>query len=213
MARPRVLDLMQNYPFWVFDISGGDGNALFSIFDPTLGFSAVTAPEITVEHTEIKPGNWTYKRRVVRAADVGPITFSRGARFFDSDFYNWITNTVRGRQPVRRNLILIHFLGFRAQAQAAAQADPRSGSQAFPDIAVYQSGLRTPGRAWILYDCLPGRYKAGSDFDAASSDVSIAELEVQPESIAEVTIATLLPAATRAATVAEAAVEIVSALQ
>ncbi len=191
MARPRLLDLMQSFPFWVFDVSGAQGNSLFSIFDPTLGFSAVSAPEIIVETRDIQPGNWEYKRRIVKGAEVGSVTLSRGARFYDSDFYNWITNAILGKQAVRRNLVLVHFLGFRAQSQATGL------DLSQPDAGIAQLGLRTPGRAWVLYDCIPTRYRPGSDFDATSSDVSISELEVQPEHIIELTLATLSPLVAR----------------
>ena len=50
----------------------------------------------------------------------------------------------------------------------------------------------------MLYNCLPIRYKAGSDFDATSSAVSIQELEIQPEHIVEMTTSTLSPLAGRA---------------
>jgi len=45
----------------------------------------------------------------------------------------------------------------------------------------FEFAARVPARAWILYGCVPSRYKAGSDFDASSGDVSIAEIEVQIE--------------------------------
>jgi hypothetical protein len=40
-------------------------------------------------------------------------------------------------------------------------------------------------RAWLLQGCLPTRYKAGTDFDATSADVSIMELELSVESFQE----------------------------
>lgn len=180
MARPRFLDMMQAFPFWLFDASAiVPGDPLFSIFDPSLGFSAITAPEITIETRQIQPGNWEYKRQFVKTASASPITLSRGARFFDSDFYNWITRAIRGAEPVRRDLFLVHFLGFRPLLVS-------------PDVASVQAfpPSRIPGRAWVLYDCIPTRYKAGTDFDANSSDVSIQELEVQPEHVIEVTTGT-----------------------
>lgn len=191
MARQRLFDKMQVYPFWVFDASGIAGNALFSIFDPTLGFSGCTMPEISVETREIKPGNWEYKRRVVQSADVSPVTFSRGANFFDSDFYNWITNAIRGKQPVRRNLVIVHFLSYRPVRAAL-------GNGVGPETGVTSLTERIPGRAWALFDCVPIRYRPGGDFDAGSSEVSIQELEVQPEYMVEMTISTLSPFAGRA---------------
>jgi hypothetical protein len=45
--------------------------------------------------------------------------------------------------------------------------------------------------------CVPTRYKSGGDFDANASDVSIQELEVQPEFVEEMTIATSSPSLAR----------------
>jgi phage tail-like protein len=47
---------------------------------------------------------------------------------------------------------------------------------------------RVPARAWVLHGCLPVRYKAGSDFDAKSGEVSIAELDLKPELIEEISL-------------------------
>ena len=47
---------------------------------------------------------------------------------------------------------------------------------------------RIPGRAWMLYDALPVRYKAGSDFDATSSAVSIQELDIAYESFDQISL-------------------------
>jgi phage tail-like protein len=194
MSRLRFLDMLQVYPFWVFDASGFAGNPLLSILDPVLGFSACTMPEITIEHREIQPGNWEYKRRAVKTADVGSITLSRGARFYDSDFYIWLNNAIKGKQPLRRNLVLVHFMGYRPLRQALGRdtSDPLPDEVAFTSLAT-----RLPARAWHLVACLPSRYKAGGDFDAAAGDVSIQELEVQPEHVDEFTVATLSPIVAR----------------
>lgn len=199
MARSRVFDRLQNYSFWLFDASGISGNPLFSVFDPILGFSSITAPEITLELKDVKPGNWEYKRRIVKAAEASPINLQRGAQFFDSDFFLWITNALRGIQPVRRNLVLVQFLG---KNLVGLNDETRPGEieyeGAFPAAAILSQKI--PGRAWFLYGCLPTRYKSGGDFDANSGEVSVQELEVQPEYVDELTIATFSPIATRAFT-------------
>jgi len=198
MSRLRFLDMLQVYPFWLFDVSGWQGNPLITIFDPTFGFSAITAPEITLEHREIQPGNWEYKRRAVKTADVGAITLSRGARFYDSDFYIWSTNAIKGNQPVRRNLFLVHFFGFRPLGRFIGGNGVRDKSDVMPDeIALTSIATRLPARAWYLSGCLPVRYKAGGDFDAAAGDVSIQEFEVQPEYVEEITVATASPITAR----------------
>jgi len=217
MAQRRFLDMMQQYPFWVLDASGFQGNPLFSVFDPVLGFSGCTTPETTVEIKDIQRGNWEFKNKVVKSADVSAITLQRGARFYDSDFYNWITGTIRGVQPVRRNLVLIHYLGFRLQRFVASRSgliEPgQSGVQAEAVLnAAGQVGVpldRIPGRAWFCGGCLPVRYKPGGDFDATSSEVSIQELDVQPEYVHELTITTVSPIAGRLASLTFASLEAV----
>lgn len=197
MARERALfDMMQSYPFWVFDASGFAGNILFSVFDPVLGFAAAGAPEMNVELQEIQPGNWEFKRRAVKTASVGSITLRRGARFYDSDFYNWITAAIRGNQPVRRTLVLVQFLGWRPLKQVLGQSPGSSGFGT--EVAALSLAERLPGRAWVLHDCIPTRYRPGDDFDASSGAVSIQELEVQPEHVSELTLATVSPVAARA---------------
>jgi phage tail-like protein len=223
---------MQVYPFWLFDAGIMGGALLFPVLDPSLAFSAITAPEITVEVKEVQSGNWEYKRQVVKAAGVAPITLSRGARFYDSDMYNWISRAIRGEEPSRRTLYLMHFLGLQSQAPAGVSAaigatvGLASGLATGGGVAGVASGVtgaaggailagfiegRIPGRCWALHDAIPTRYKAGSDFDASASDVSIVELEVQPEYVQEVTISTLAPGVSGAVGVAKGAVDLVRA--
>ena len=208
MARWRLFDMMQSYTFWVFDASGYNGNPLFSIFTPEFGFSACSIPEISIEHKVVQPGNWGFKHRVVKNADVGTISLQRGARFYDSDFYLWVMNAIKGLQPVRRNLVIVQYLGYRLIRKLSP---PEPGQSAVgAEVSLNTSGAygaatgihvppldRIPGRAWFCGGCLPLRYKAG-DFDAKTSDVTVMELEVQPEYMHELTVASLSPVVTRA---------------
>lgn len=60
------------------------------------------------------------------------------------------------------------------------------------DIPESQKGrifLKVPARAFLLRNCIPTRYKAGTDYDASTSQVSIAELEVNVESFEEIALA------------------------
>jgi hypothetical protein len=50
----------------------------------------------------------------------------------------------------------------------------------------FEFAQRVPARAFILYGCIPKRYKTGSDFDASSGDISIAELEIECEMFEQV---------------------------
>ena len=56
-------------------------------------------------------------------------------------------------------------------------------------IGPFEFAPRIPAKAWLLHDCIPTRFKSGSDFDAASGDISIAEIEIQPEMIEEISLA------------------------
>lgn len=52
----------------------------------------------------------------------------------------------------------------------------------------FEFAARIPARAYILYGCIPSRYKAGSDFDATSGDMSIQELELQVEMMEQISL-------------------------
>jgi hypothetical protein len=52
--------------------------------------------------------------------------------------------------------------------------------------SAFEFAARIPARAFILYGCVPSRYKSGSDFDASGSDVSIQELELEVEMMEQV---------------------------
>ena len=217
---------MQAYPFWLFDAGVLGGNILFPVLDPSLAFSSLTAPEINVELLAIQHGNWEYKAQVVKTASVSPIILSRGTRFYDSDMYNWINSAIRGKDPVRRNLFMVHFLGLRqgtgaVQTGAGAFVGAASSLAGGGNVAAGAAGGaiignfigdRIPGRAWVLHDCVPVRYKAGSDFDATSGAVSVQELEVQPEYVVEVTVSTIAPGVSGAIGAVTGAVEVVSAI-
>jgi phage tail-like protein len=117
-----------------------------------------------------------------------------------------------GRTTPRRNLLIVHFTNINIAGQSnrdvalqvagaaaiagitaglAGASVPLAGAAALAGgataigIGPFEFATRIPGRAWLLHNCLPIRYKAGSDFDASSAAVSLMELEVQPEMIEE----------------------------
>jgi len=223
----RFLDMLQEYPFHVFDMSGYQGDAANSVFDPVLGFSACTTPEWTVTTREVKPGNAPFTRYAVQSAVVGPITLSRGVRWYDSDFYNWLLRALKGIAPVRRDLFLVHFFGWRPTVKREQSAVVESVELERPDILQQpkkrpvsggiqitrktgglvslppENGLtalttRIPARCWYMRKCIPTGYKPGGDFDANSANVSIATLTIQPGFVDEVTVSTISPTTSRA---------------
>jgi len=107
-------------------------------------------------------------------------------------------NPVPGK---RRNLILIHFTpmtpkglldaikssdtsGYEKAKGAllgavggsiAALSELLSGATGgFVDFGI----TNVPGKVYLLFDCIPTRYKPGSDFDATASEVSMEELDL-----------------------------------
>ncbi len=217
MPRIRLWDYMQDYPFWLLDVSPTLEFPFF-VFLPILGFSSISAPEMTIETKEIQPGNWLFKKHKVSHTSVSPITLIRGAQFFDSDYWRWIYKACTGSgKQIKRNLLLVHYLGYTASglkgtgsalaatvglgaglaATSAVGVGAAIGVAAFEGIVgvlggeLFGKADRIPGRAWMLRDCLPTRYKAASDFDAQSSNVSLMELDIQPEYFEEISLASI----------------------
>ena len=75
--------------------------------------------------------------------------------------------------------------GIAAGAVGAGLGAAGLGGAVPISLGPFQFAMRIPARAWVLNNCLPVRYRAASDFDANSAQVSLMELEVQPESIEE----------------------------
>lgn len=69
------------------------------------------------------------------------------------------------------------------QAMGAFFGGPSSGPLGIANI-----GIKVPARAFMLKNCIPTRYKTGSDFDASSGQVSIQELDIQPEIVEEIAL-------------------------
>lgn len=131
--RYALQDPLQTNSFFIMDVALMS-TAATPILTPLFGFSAITAPELTIDVQEIAEGNWFFKRKILkRTADIGNITLQRGVTFYDTDFYSWIINALAGEQLIsatsslaspggiakafgrtsvfnpRRNLLLLHF--------------------------------------------------------------------------------------------------------
>ncbi len=92
---------------------------------PIAGFQGISMPEITMEMQDISEGNNLFRKHTIKKGDVSSITLTRGARFFDADFWNWSIAALTGNTgginfgqaralslggpSPRRNLLLVQF--------------------------------------------------------------------------------------------------------
>jgi phage tail-like protein len=174
----RFSDYLMNYHFHVMDVSFTSP----AVLNISAGFRHCSAPQISVETKDIKEGTFEYHKRVVVSASVDDVELQQGMQVFNSDFYDWIVGTIAGKQNMRKNLLLIQF----SDVLTGVNTGTGTASQILNTfVPINDLFARTPARAWLLRDCLPVRYKAGTDFDALSVDVSIAELTVRPYQIDE----------------------------
>lgn len=178
MARLRLTDKMQSYPFWLVDIQPNLYAPFFAL-NPLAGFSSCGQVEISHTHQEYRPIDRMFPVHMPEAASVSPITLRRGAALGVADFYRWVTRHINGDDRSRRNLLMLHFL-------TLGVAGVGGGSIAGLDVGgPISEVIRPPGRAWILWDCVPIRYSSG-ELDASTGQVVMHELEVQPGAVTQV---------------------------
>lgn len=178
MARSRISDLLQNYPFWLIDVSPSVRPPFVTLGGPLYGFSEISHPEITIEQVPIPQVNQAFPDFTFNSASVGTISLKRGARFYDSSFFMWVDRYIQGEDSPERDLLLIQYMG---------QSLP-GGNGVASGIAFGPSGVdifRIPGKAWMLWGCKPIRWSAGPGLDAKSGEVTLNELDVQPVSVDE----------------------------
>ena len=175
MARNRLDEFLQVGTFHLFDVS----MSLPLVLLPIFGFSKISAPGIHLDIHKIKEGNFEFPRKIVKGAEVTNIVLEQGVSIINSDFGDWATKAVKGKVG-HKNLLLVHFsrIGFGDGAEFAASGGPFS----------FEFVKRVPARGWLLKGCLPANYKAASDFDAMSQDISVASLELEIEEMDEITL-------------------------
>jgi len=173
MARDRVFDFLQVHRFWLLDIMPSAAYPFYVLGSPLLGFESIASPEYTFETENLKELNSMFKKTVYQGGELGPMTLTRGVLGYDSSFWEWVQKAVRGYDFPNRDMLLVHFMQIGGDPQLP-----------FP-FEAWEGAAKVPGKAWLLWDVIPTRYKMASDFDAKSGEVSIAELEVQPFAIEE----------------------------
>lgn len=183
MVRPRVADHLQQHRFWLFDASpptrAGWENA--RVLNPLAGFRTISLGGVQLETEPISQVNAMFPHHQTISATVDPVTLTRGVAFADDSFWAWFKLAMDGGPAeVRRDLLLLAYTGVRAEVGVDI---PNLGPPAFAF-----GSLTLPGKAWMLWQCIPTAYRPADQFDATSGEVLIAELEVQPEYLEELTV-------------------------
>ena len=192
MARLRFLDHLQTYAFHLADVTPSLAPPFFSLgMGAPVSFSQCSMPEITLEVESFRQLCSMYQTHVVSAASVGPISLSRGVLSVDSTLYRWINRSIMGSDRVHRDLCLLHASSMAPLHNIGSEykegdgITPANNSVKLGADAGAYGMFRALGKGFILHNCVPTRYKAGTDLDATSGEVSIAELEIQPEFVTE----------------------------
>lgn len=206
--RSRVFDHLQNFKFHLMDVSLST-TSLVPVFIPVIGFSAISAPEMSADIESVKEGNSEFPRKLIRGASTSTITCQRGAVFYDADFWRWTIACIKGGGSLsrRKNLLLVHMMNANliemikrknvagavattavGAGLAVAAGVSLAGRSAVSEIVQVELGLvgvgalvSIPARAWLLQRCKATRIKSGSDFDATDSGVSIQEMDIECE--------------------------------
>jgi phage tail-like protein len=194
MSRIRLFDHLQNFKFHLFDVSWSLSFPPFAL-TPIYGFQSITSPEIRIETEEYAEGNDWFKRHLIVGGSVPEITMQQGVSVFNSDFWNWTVASLRGAPSStigidgkRRNFLLVQYTGYSAEGAAGNQAIPTAMSGALGFLPTPNAIFSLPGKAWMLNECIPTNFKAASDFDATSGDISLASITVAPHSIDEIAV-------------------------
>lgn len=196
MARNRILDFMQSHRFWLFDLVPSAAPPFFVLGAPFLGFASISAPEYNADIDTIEEGNSMFKRYAYMGGSTSEITMSRGVKGFDDSMWQWMHRAIKGIDETNRHLLLIQFTSINVGFMDTAM-DALTGAWSYgiiPKLDLDTSGLPSeiasfvPGKAWLLWDCIPTKYRSGSGFDGKSGEVSVAELTVQPYAISEFTL-------------------------
>lgn len=169
MARSALSDVLSVHAFWLMDVAPVEALAL-PIFSPLMGFSSITAPEMSLETHDVVEGNWLFHKKVIKRADVSEVTLMRGSTWYDADFYRWTlaaltgdtgggggievltgkpSGQIGGVTP-RRDLLLIQFMVRQPISNPAlAAAAATAGTLGLVGSAATQANVAVSGAAQV----------------------------------------------------------------
>lgn len=187
MARTRALDWLQNYTFWLTEISISSRPPFFTLGSALYGFNTITSPEVTLEPVAVNQLAGTYTTHFTNGATVSPMTLTRGSASWDSTMWQWISRSMRGVDRVERTFLLIHF-----NAISMTPTDMGGSATGAAPGGTFCEIVRGFGKGWILHECIPIRYKAAGDFDATNAEISLMEIDIQPKRFQEFSLDPLM---------------------
>lgn len=89
-------------------------------------------------------------------------------------------DSITGRAAVAAGVAALAGLGALVGGGVGLAANIGIGA-----LGPFSLSPKLPARGWVLHGCVPINYRAASDFDARSGNISLMSLEVQPEYIEE----------------------------
>lgn len=161
MARSQSTDYYHNLKYHFKAVSTGVAGA--QNLGAQGGFSALSMPEISQEVAEYKEGRMLYKRKQAGEVTFNDITASQGVAKGNTDFYDWIQAGYLG-SPYKADFQIRQF-----------HRDEVTGLNDFTGVL--------SKRVINIFEAQAVRVKLGSDLDATSSDISIAECDIAYESV------------------------------
>lgn len=182
MARSMQADFLQNMRFHVTAVMAGGGpDPLQPGGDdgtgsrrPDAGFSTCSMPELQTEEVTYTEGNMIYEvKQPGRPTMGGALTVARGVARQDSSFYRLARLTAEGAGEYRMDLQIkmyhrsLSLLGTGTESVNFTQIDVRTA---------------VPAKTVTVFNAFCSRCKPGSDLDATSSDISVAEMDFSYES-------------------------------
>lgn len=166
MARSQSTDFYQNHRFHVRVVEGGPAGDPIT-FSPggagegvEAGFNSCGIPELTLPTVTYRDGVSKYTIKQQGAPEYSSFTLSRGIAKGDSKFFDWANAAVNGGEY---------------------RADLSIGTYLREEESARKDRSLTIARSLACYECIPTRCKPGSDLDSTSNDISMAEVEIEPE--------------------------------
>ena len=171
MARAISSDFLQAYRFTVEFLKGTD-----SVYDGQSGFvndkpvyaenteaafNTVTVPEVTLENVEYNEGMRNNRYKQPGLPTYSDLTLTRGVIRTDSRMFEWAKQVLDG-------------LDYGLAVNSVYRADIKIN---------HHDRLGQVARSYIVYNAFPIRVKLAADFDATSSEISIAEMDVAYEAV------------------------------